>query len=194
MGNNMFAYCLNNPIIFGDFTGEDAVILLDKDKVGHLGIMAQDKNGIWWHFYWGADPDYIALCILGIDVPVNKWCQKYTGEITLDAINESGQYDDYERMIYLRGDFSLSVEEMQKADGVYNLYLNNCSQVSLRILAKSNTIFRSSLLYASSAVLPSTAFNRLNISAALVSAASKVVTAVIQVMEVLIGCLNITGN
>lgn len=164
----MFAYCLNNPIIFGDFTGEDAVILLDNDAPTHIGIMAQDANGNWWHFYWGVDPNYIGWCVFGFNLPVYTWCKKYTGSITVEAINKSKQFNDYESMLRLYGDFSFSAEAMRKAVGEYNLYTNNCSQVSLRILAASDTFYSSILQKASDMIVPNDAFKYLTISPAVI--------------------------
>ena len=59
--------------------------------------------------------------------------------ISLDDINESNAYaGDYEEMFYFVGDFSSAVDNMKAYSGKYNLYTNNCSQVSLRILADAN--------------------------------------------------------
>lgn len=150
----------------GDFTGEDAVILLDKDAPTHIGIMAQDKNGTWWHFYWGVDPNYMVWCGWGVNLPVYTWCKEYTGQITIDAINNSGQFSDYEDMLRLYGDFSFSAEAMKHAVGEYNLYTNNCSQVSLRVLAASDTLYSSILRKASKLVVPNDAFKYLTVSPA----------------------------
>ena len=59
--------------------------------------------------------------------------------ISLDDINESNAYaGDYEEMFYFVGDFSSAVDNMKAYSGKYNLYTNNCSQVSLRILADAD--------------------------------------------------------
>ena len=63
--------------------------------------------------------------------------------ISLDDINESNAYaGDYEEMFYFVGDFSSAVDNMKAYSGKYNLYTNNCSQVSLRILADANIDYR----------------------------------------------------
>ena len=52
----MFAYCYNNPLNATDPSGEDAIWLQDSDAVygaGHTGLLIQDSNRNWWHFYWG---------------------------------------------------------------------------------------------------------------------------------------------
>ena len=48
IGNNMFAYALNSPVIYGDPDGEDAIILLSLGITGHLGVLVQDEDGKWW--------------------------------------------------------------------------------------------------------------------------------------------------
>lgn len=54
IGHNMFAYCLNNSINCLDRHGTDVVVLYDSDFLGHIGIMSQDLDGNWWHYYWGS--------------------------------------------------------------------------------------------------------------------------------------------
>lgn len=90
------------------------------------------------------------------------WCVKYTGDINLDDINKAGQYSgDYEEMYYLHGDFSACLEDMKAPEGKYNLYTNNCSQVSLGILAKLDTLYQLQLKKAAEKMLPSHAFSKL---------------------------------
>ena len=55
-GYNLFSYCYNSPITFEDKFGEDAIWLHDKNAVygaGHTGLLIQDAQGTWYHFYWG---------------------------------------------------------------------------------------------------------------------------------------------
>ena len=156
----MFAYCLNNPVAYGDYTGCDAILLLDEDNVGHIGIMVQDSEGKWWHFYWGTDTWWRrTLCAFSISVEPKTWCVEYTGDTSLDAINNSAQYSgDYEKTIYLSGDFSSCVSKMKNPSGKYNLYSANCAQVSLGILATAETSYSYCLSQASKNVLPAFAF------------------------------------
>ena len=179
----MFAYCNNMPVICADWSGFDAVILVDEDFVTHIGIMAQGKDGTWWHFYWGSGADggtssngslggsssassgYI-LTILG-DVPPKTWNREYSGNLTLDEINSSGQYVDYEDMLYLSGDFSGCIAEMQNPRGQYNLYNRNCSQVSLGILATAETKHQDILSDASKIFYPKNAFDVLRVRSAI---------------------------
>ena len=157
----MFVYCNNNPILFYDSTGFDAVILYDKDSFGHIGIMAQDEQGVWWHFYWGTKGGFSGsfgrlLCVLGFSLDQYTWCIEYSDStISLNNINETNQYGgEYDAMHYLYGDFTSSVAEMKDPSGDYNLYTNNCSQVSLEILSKSNTSYSEILSAGADFILP----------------------------------------
>ena len=171
--NNLYTYCKNNPIKYIDYNGLDAVIVLDSNGPGHIGILIENSNGEWGHFYWGAadlSVKGIVRCakdsIIGIDVEVNTWFEKYSGDINLDSINNSGQYSgNYEKMIELKGDFSLSyVEALNCANTYtyssrkYNLFENNCSNVSFSILSKSKTEYSEILSVASTKWLPSRAY------------------------------------
>ena len=161
IGNNMFAYCLNNPVICADYGGTDAIVLLDTNFPGHLGIMAQDKNGTWWHFYWGTTSfTDRALCLFYVNVIATSWCVEYTGALTLEGINNAAQFvGDYEKMMYFKGNFSDSINEMKYPRGSYHLYTNNCSQKSLRILAQSDTEYTRIFSKAANITLPIEAYN-----------------------------------
>ena len=74
LGNNIFAYCYNNPNLYTDDQGSDAILLLDEKFVGHIGALIQDADGTWWHFYWGAK-DALKNTLFGLlflDVPLNS--------------------------------------------------------------------------------------------------------------------------
>ena len=158
LGNNMFAYCLNNPVILGDFDGYDAVVLYKESGVGHIGFLVQDENGDWWHFYWGADGALmVVLSVLACDVPEKSWCIEYSGDpSSLDEINKSGQYaGTYVNSHYLYGDFSAVLDLIENLSGDYNLYRNNCGQVSMRLLASADTTYQDILTHASTLWMPS---------------------------------------
>ena len=56
IGNNMFAYCLNDPVNCFDDDGRDAVWIHETDSAGgfgHSGLLVQDDEGNWYFFYWG---------------------------------------------------------------------------------------------------------------------------------------------
>ena len=174
MGCNAFAYCLNNPITFGDPNGTDAIVLLRNEREGeldvaHLGIMVQDEDGQWYHYFWGARRRWLVLSALKPNYyyPAIGTLVKYEGEITLEAINASGVYSGYDKMIYLTGDFSGTLDELPIAENGYpngnyfegyNLINNNCSQTSLGALANQDTPYQDALKNAFSRVLPESAF------------------------------------
>ena len=155
----MFAYCLNNPIMYGDDSGFDAVILYDEDNVGHIGVLLEDENGNWWHCYWGTSGTFVRiLCAFGFFVPNYTWCVEYKGNINLDSINSTEEYSgNYEKMYYLEGDFSDSLHDFSVPTGMYNLFVNNCSEFTLRVLAKSDTSYAQMLTRASRKILPANA-------------------------------------
>ena len=160
--------CLNNPVIHKDSYGTDAVVVLDEDFPGHIGVLVQDTEGNWWHFYWGADAskswgiNYI-ICAFAITVKPTSWCDEFLGDASsLEEINNSGQYSGtYERMVYLEGDFSECLDFFKNPIGPYHLYANNCSQVSLRTLSFADTSYSEILWEASLEFLPETAMSRI---------------------------------
>ena len=168
---NMFAYCGNNPVIYGDDEGTDAVIVIDNNAAagaGHIGFLVQDEEGNWFHFYWGpyGDGGTIYCAITVSCVYPETWCKAYEGELSLSAINASGQYSGtYDEMIYLEGDFSESAEKTKKTsvwtEGFYHLATNNCSQVSLRLLSESDTPYADILKVASIGFVPNLVFGTL---------------------------------
>ena len=157
----MFAYCLNSPIIHADYSGTDAIVLFDEDTLGHIGVMAQDDEGTWWHYYWGTKggKEGIAariMCLFTLSIEPYSWCVSFNGDASsLSEINGSNQYSgDYEIMHYLSGDFTKAIPHMKNYSEKYNLYTNNCSQVSLRILAAANEDYDALLTSAAQYKLP----------------------------------------
>ncbi len=159
----MFAYCLNNPVNMFDRGGDDAIVLLDEDGVGHLGLLVQDVDGNWKHYYWGSDhagESGSSVCILPVGTKQREIYTEYTGEIDLKSINQSRVYSgDYEKMLYLSGDFTEAFEYLEKhSNELYNLYKNNCSQHSLNALASCDTTYSEELKKAARLLLPKKAF------------------------------------
>ena len=74
IGRNMFAYCLNNPVILFDVKGEDACIVIDSSGAGgfgHVGLFVQDEKGIWYYHSFVAAvsrPKAFVFGILGYSV------------------------------------------------------------------------------------------------------------------------------
>ena len=169
LGNNMFAYCNNNPIMGFDLTGQDAIWLQDKDAVGgvgHTGLLLQDSNGKWYHFYWGDDRSG-SMGKLGSS---SNMFVEYTGPITFDSINEFYNKRNgpgkYETMIYLKGDFSKSVEYIRSiSNQAYHLTCNNCVQVSMKALqrgkfAHHNSAYKLLLRKLGNSMIPNSIYKR----------------------------------
>ena len=164
LGYNMLAYCGNAPINKIDPDGRDAIILYDSGFPGHIGALVQDEDGSWYHFYWGSSGFWTRLgCAISLDVTPTTWCKEYSGTIDLTSINSANQFSgDYEKMLYLEGDFASCISEMKAPDGKYNLYRNNCSQKTLRILASAETKYSDILRYASKDFFPSSAYKKIS--------------------------------
>jgi RHS repeat-associated protein len=165
LGHNCYAYCLGNPVGMRDNNGNDAVILVDDEGVGHIGALVQDKNGNWWHFYWGAEKKKHPLVAFLLPVKAKTYCTGYTGTIELSEINNSSNYSGesyegkYTDLYYIAGDFSESFELMKNpTSSTYHLLENNCVQVTLGYLSKSKTTYRTALSAASKNTIPIIAF------------------------------------
>ena len=63
--------------------------------------------------------------------------------------------DEYVEAYHLKGDFSSVLNKMEELPDSYNLYFNNCGQVSLRLLATADTAHSQMLYEASRLLLPS---------------------------------------
>ena len=168
LGNNLFVYSENNPINAWDPNGKDAIWLQDKETVltaGHTGLLLQDSEGRWWHFYWGNNRS-------------GKKGKKgdgaillpYSGLTNLASINVfyyRNYRNKYEDMIYFKGDFSKSVEYAKKLNSKnYSLITNNCMQVSTDVLRKGrfavdNWAYQSFLIIIRINPIPNIAYRRM---------------------------------
>ena len=132
LGNNMFAYCLNNPVNACDPAGEAAIWLQDVDnavvgKLGHTGLLIQDAEGTWYYFNWSDKSCYFAA--IPLDEDGNSSLEKF--------MSSTGKR--YEKSIYFEGDFSASIEyamELKRnfASHGHNFFFQNCSQTSVEVL------------------------------------------------------------
>lgn len=137
---NLYTYCGNNPVLYVDPSGRDAIIITDTHAVqgfGHTSIIIQDKNENWYYFYWSNDKAILQQVddpnVLKDIQSFNKWVRENT--------NYDGNYDE---SIYVKGDFDKSYNEAYTAvkkyePGTftldnYNLIFNNCSQMSYKLL------------------------------------------------------------
>ena len=138
-GTNMFAYCVNSPVVLGDYEGTDAILIIDEDAVhgnGHVCFMVQNNEGAWNYYSFGPGrPAWFtgAACLFGgyvkgviyrsklgtadgFDLTTFSGCADF---MKIDATangfanSASKKMDD---VIYLTGDFSKSFEA---ADSLY---------------------------------------------------------------------------
>ena len=71
VGTNMFAYCVNSPVVLGDYEGTDAILIIDEDAVhgnGHVCFMVQNNEGAWNYYSFGPGrPAWFtgAACLFG---------------------------------------------------------------------------------------------------------------------------------
>jgi len=133
---NMFKYARNNPLLYVDRDGADAVLVFDSKSVfgaGHVGMLMADAGDDWHYYSWapsGKSPLHPKKRINVNRVPesfsyfTNDEGESKTIDPTanLDAFNtwlhetsaddgkpiSSGSYD---KMVYINGDFSASVVE-----------------------------------------------------------------------------------
>jgi len=171
IGNNMFAYCLNNPVNAIDPSGEDAIWLQDMNAVynaGHTGLLIQDAKGKWHHFYWGNNGTG----------KFNKEGAKaklellsgftYTNFDNLKNYlkNHKTYNGSYEGYIYFKGDFSAGQQYADTLQRNYNLIWDNCMQMSVDVLLKgrfekSNASYKAFLRSIRANPIPNVAYTRL---------------------------------
>ena len=126
-GNNMFAYCINNPTNMSDCLGKDAIYVVEyvwgEDGlpiVGHASLYIQDADGNWYFTEYGG-PRKSEASVRFRSASNDPYLQKMlTGEPI------SGK-----EYVYISGDFSKSVviaEKYRGSDyGGYWLPTNNCT-------------------------------------------------------------------
>ena len=133
-GYNWYTYCGNNPIMFVDPTGKDAVFIVRYTKddglpiVGHASVLIEIEDGTWRHIqYTGKFPfPWTAKIRVHNDI-------YYSPEDLLDDFEN-------EKSFYIEGDFSQSYEKAQQLKkndlyyGGYRLFTNNCLHFSIDIL------------------------------------------------------------
>ncbi|WP_400216791.1 RHS repeat-associated core domain-containing protein, partial [Methanobrevibacter smithii] len=134
-GMNWYVYCNGNPLVYADPTGEDAIIITDKDAVygqGHTSALFQDYDGNWYYYFWGSKEAFV----IQVDDPhamdnlenLNNWLQNnvgYSGNIIYEG--------SYDTATYIAGDFTKSLrsaidKSKNFSSDQYNLFTNNCVQ------------------------------------------------------------------
>ena len=167
VGNNMFAYCLNDPVNCFDDDGRDAVWIQEEEsaaEMGHSGLLVE-CDGTWYFFYWGPeteDPSFwemIGMVCFGIpskcvlievkvedeDLSTVDGVKKVVGQSEDEFVK--GREHKITNVKYFEGDYSATYDELatfadnsQKGE-LYHLLVNNCVQKSCAAMTKSNILF-----------------------------------------------------
>ena len=135
--NNMFAYCLNRPVVMADYQGEDAIYVVNYDSengglpiVGHSQLYVQDEDGNWDVVEFTGpiwDPSKAKVRVFPAkDDDVNKM--------------KAGKYLYGKNYVYIEGDFSKSYDTAKKLEGTnyngYDVIVNNCHDFAVNMLLK----------------------------------------------------------
>ena len=154
---NWYTYCSNNPIIFVDPDGKDAILVNKKvdnaaSEIGveHSAVFLQDENGTWFYFSWQEEVKYVQVddpnIFESLDT-MNEW-------LTDNKLIEDNLY---ESSVYLKGEFSTSntaaaalkaefdfavdngdpgttVFGQEIPNGQYDLLTRNCGQVAMDLI------------------------------------------------------------
>ncbi|NLE06126.1 MAG: RHS repeat-associated core domain-containing protein [Crenarchaeota archaeon] len=144
IGFNMFAYCSNNPIMYVDYSGYDAIYISDKGTrgvpvVGHAALLIQDKHGSWYFTeFAGSTKSNAKVYFWELS---DKGYQGYRDFLkTYNYPNEMG-------FEYIYGDYSNSFNTIneyisgQRSFGKYNLFKNNCLDYVQTILSQGEAYY-----------------------------------------------------
>ena len=125
LDSNMYAYCCNNPVIYADYNGKDAILITSFKPghngvpvVGHSALLVDSGNG--WYF-----------------IEFGRNYEKDTIEVLVENANSNNLYGSIEERYtehywstYLKGDYSGCYTFAQPKAGSdldgYDPLLNNC--------------------------------------------------------------------
>jgi len=160
LGNNMFAYCLNNPANYYDDNGYDAIWIQEGNSAkgqGHSGLMVQDDEGNWFYFYWGPEneDEAINLLISGVangsyveEIQTNGADMHDINALQIALSNSGGKASERADLItsiyYFEGDYSATLEAvnaMVASGEKYELLSNNCLQKTIAAFSASDSRF-----------------------------------------------------
>jgi RHS repeat-associated protein len=128
-GTNWYAYCGNNPLVYADLWGTDA-ILINKavdNPAGHIGIehmsaFFQDSAGEWWYFFWGdiVITEKAPPSIFTSLASVSSWILDVHTEESETTRRSTPPKYGYHTSVYIPGDFTISQIEAKNLFEVYD--------------------------------------------------------------------------
>jgi RHS repeat-associated protein len=140
---NRYVFCFNNPLIFVDPDGKDAILYVNRNVlperfaflgIGHMGIYYQDPMGGWWKSDLG--PSNWFTMLNGHANFTNQYQPFFNpAQEMIDRANDSIYFKttkDQDKMIY-----NLSLWNKQDYDNgsiKYQLLSENCKQLSIQTL------------------------------------------------------------
>ncbi len=126
---NLYVYCTNNPVMYVDLSGLDAIIITSKGAAGtfgHTSAIYQDENDEWFYTYWGDK----ASAVIHIPKEYMDSMESFTEYLTdfLEDENLKHITHKYHKATYVEGDFTKSLSKAyedvyeaknaKKSDGV----------------------------------------------------------------------------
>ena len=158
---NLFLYCNNNPVVYFDPYGNDAIYVVDYNHssgipvIGHSVLCFQDYRGTWYYTEYTGTSKKNAAVALGV---INyKVATRLFSNINSHYVAYCGT-----KAIYIKGDYSGCLSKAQyyakRNFGKYNLITNNCLTYVKKILTYGKYPYGLKLIYNSKTIISPNAF------------------------------------